>query len=136
MDSPQWQDLGPIEALKDPPLREVTVGKTKIALSYYNGAFGAISGVCSHVGGPLGKGQLKDGYVICPWHYWRYHYQQGKVREGYGDVQVPSYALKEENGHLFVNPEPVTPRRRPQMPPHPLAREPKREVGPPRVVGL
>jgi len=136
MGSTVWEDLGPAEALKDPPLREIHVGKAKIALSYANGEFGAISGVCSHMGGPLGRGQLEDGYVICPWHYWRYEHAKGTVRAGYGDIQVPSYELKIENGHLWINPDPITPRHRPNFPPHPLAREPKREPGPPRVVGI
>ncbi|MFO1462797.1 MAG: NAD(P)H-dependent oxidoreductase [bacterium] len=131
-----WEDLGPVEELKDPPLREIQVGKTKIALSYQDGSFGAISGVCSHVGGPLGKGRLEDGYVICPWHYWRYHRETGKVRAGYGDIQVPSYALKVENGHLWLNPEAVSPRKKPQHSPHPLARTPQRKPGPQRVAGI
>ncbi|MCE9626092.1 MAG: NAD(P)H-dependent oxidoreductase [Deltaproteobacteria bacterium] len=136
MSEPQWHDLGPVEALKDPPLREIQLGKTKIALTFQNGTFGAISGICSHVGGPLGKGTLDGDYVICPWHYWRYHREKGTVRAGYGDIQVPSYELKIENGNLWVNTEAVTPRKKPVMEPHPLAREPKREAGPLRVVGI
>lgn len=52
------EDLGPVEELRDPPLRQVLVGRTKIALSCIDGEFGAISGVCNHVGGPLGEGRL------------------------------------------------------------------------------
>lgn len=53
-----WTDIGSVEALKTKPLQEVSVGKTKIALTYKDGAFAAISGVCNHVGGPLGEGRL------------------------------------------------------------------------------
>ncbi|HEV8632424.1 MAG TPA: Rieske (2Fe-2S) protein [Thermoanaerobaculia bacterium] len=61
-----WYDLGPAEAL-----REVRIGRLLLALSYRDGTFGAISGVCNHLAGPLGDGTLEDDYVVCPWHYWR-----------------------------------------------------------------
>lgn len=136
MNSPAWHDLGPVHALKGAPLREVVIGKTKLALTYLDGKFAAISGVCNHIGGPLGKGTLIDGYVVCPWHYWRFHRETGAVRPGMGDSRVPAYELKEEGGHLWVNLEAATKRHKGRHEPHPLAREPKREEGPLRVVGI
>jgi len=132
----EWHDLGTVEQLKAPPLREILIGKTKIALSFQDGVFGAISGVCNHVGGPLGKGSLSNGYVICPWHYWRYHHQTGKVRPEMGDIQVPSYELKVEAGHVFLNTKPITERVNVHEKPMHLARKPKREKGPIRVLGI
>jgi hypothetical protein len=29
----EWTDLGPAESLKNPPLRQLTIGRTRIALS-------------------------------------------------------------------------------------------------------
>lgn len=55
-----WQDLGPVDELRTTPLREVQVGGKPVALSFQDGRFGAVSGVCNHVGGPLGQGRL-DG---------------------------------------------------------------------------
>ncbi len=45
----KWHDLGSVDALKDPPLREITVNKKKFALSYVNEEFGAVDNVCNHV---------------------------------------------------------------------------------------
>lgn len=58
MDKNVWQDLGAVEDFKK-PLTEINIGRTKIAISYQDDSFGAVSGVCNHAGGPLGKGDWK-----------------------------------------------------------------------------
>jgi nitrite reductase/ring-hydroxylating ferredoxin subunit/multimeric flavodoxin WrbA len=133
---PSWIDLGRIDDLKEPALREMSIGRLRIALSYRDGRFGAISGVCNHVGGPLGKGHLDGEYVVCPWHHWKFHRGTGFGEPGYEEDRVPGYALKIENGRLLLNPKPVSPRGRLPHPPHPLARKPERQPGPLRVVGI
>jgi nitrite reductase/ring-hydroxylating ferredoxin subunit len=65
------------------------IGRTKIALTYRDGVFGAISGVCNHVGGPLGKGALDGDYVVCPWHYWKFHWLTGFGEPGFEADRVP-----------------------------------------------
>jgi len=131
-----WVDLGSIEDLKKSPLREVKVGKQTIALSYVDGKFGAVSGVCNHAGGPLGKGSLEGSYVVCPWHQYRFHCKTGKGEPGYESDQVPSYELKEESAHLHINPQAVSKRANTPHPPHPLTRPLQRQPGPIRVVGI
>src|SRR5262245_37788631 len=74
----RWHDLGPIEALQSPPLRQLRVGNLQIALSFANGTFGAVSGVCNHAAGPLGDGTLDGDYVVCPWHHYKFHRQDRK----------------------------------------------------------
>ena len=80
---PAWIDLGPVASLQDLPLREITIGQRRIALSFHNGKFGAVSGVCNHAGGPLGKGQLDGEYIVCPWHHWKFHHASGLGEPGY-----------------------------------------------------
>jgi multimeric flavodoxin WrbA/nitrite reductase/ring-hydroxylating ferredoxin subunit len=133
---PTWIDLGAIDELRKSPLREITAGRLKIALSYRDGEFGAVSNVCNHVGGPLGKGTLDGEYVVCPWHHYKFHRVSGDGEPGYEDDRVPNYVLRIENGRLLLNPKPVKPRNKLPHPPHPLARKPKREAGPIRVVGI
>jgi nitrite reductase/ring-hydroxylating ferredoxin subunit/multimeric flavodoxin WrbA len=131
-----WIDLGPVDDLKEPALRELTVGRQRIALSYRDGQFGAISGVCNHVGGPLGKGHLDGEYVVCPWHHWKFHRGTGFGEPGYEEDRVPGYALKVESGRLLLNPKPVSRRGRLPHPPHAVARKPERQPGALRVVGI
>ena len=99
----KWHDLGTVQELKRTTLRQVAVDKTRIALSCKNGVFGAVSGNCNHVGGPLGEGTLAGEYIVCPWHYWKFHRSTGEGEPGYESDKVPKYEVKEEKGHLFVN---------------------------------
>ncbi|HZN54491.1 MAG TPA: Rieske 2Fe-2S domain-containing protein, partial [Candidatus Polarisedimenticolaceae bacterium] len=72
--APEWHELGGVAELATRPLRQIAIGRTKIALSHRDGTFGAVSGVCNHVGGPLGEGHCDDaGYIVCPWHNWKFH---------------------------------------------------------------
>jgi len=132
----RWHDLGSIAELSLTPLRQVTVGRTRLALSYRQGTFGAVSGVCNHAGGPLGDGHLDGDYVVCPWHHWKFHRATGFGEPGFEDDRVQGYALREEGGRLFVNLNPVSERHKRPHPPHPLARPVERGTGPVRVLGI
>ncbi len=112
------------------------IDKTAIALSYKDGQFGAISNVCNHVGGPLGRGRIDEEYITCPWHNWKFHRVTGFGEPGFEDDRVPQYQLKIEEGHLFVDLRPVSTRNKLPHPPHPLSRPIRREDGPIRVVGI
>ena len=133
---PTWHDLGPTGQLATPPLRQINVGRTRIALSYANGTFAAISGACNHVGGPLGDGALQGDYVVCLWHHWKYHRETGEGEPGYEAERVPRYETKVEDGHLWIDLEPATKRTRIPHPDHPLARAVERGEGPIRVLGI
>jgi nitrite reductase/ring-hydroxylating ferredoxin subunit/multimeric flavodoxin WrbA len=136
MESNGWHDLGPVEPFTRRSLTEVHIGRVKLAISYANGSFGAISGVCNHAGGPLGQGKLDGEYVVCPWHHWKFHRQTGLGEPGFEADAVPRHDLKVEGGRLFIRAEPASKRHRKPHPPHPLTRDVKRAPGPIRVVGL
>jgi nitrite reductase/ring-hydroxylating ferredoxin subunit/multimeric flavodoxin WrbA len=136
MGSDSWHDLGAVEALRRRPLAQITVAHTRIALSYVEGRFGAVSGTCNHAGGPLGDGTLDGEYIVCPWHHWKFHCRSGLGEPGYEADAVPRYELREENGHLFVNLTAATKRTHAPHPKHPLERDLTREPGPVRVLGI
>ena len=136
MPDAQWIDIGRVEELMTTSLQEVTIGKTRIAVTFQNGSFAAISGVCNHVGGPLGQGRLDGEYVVCPWHYWKFDRQSGQGEAGYEQDHVPAYATKVENGRLYVDLSSATKRKKQPHKPHPLARPVVRQAGPIRVVGI
>jgi nitrite reductase/ring-hydroxylating ferredoxin subunit/multimeric flavodoxin WrbA len=140
----EWHDLGAADALAQTPLQEVKVGRTRLAVSYADGRFGVISGVCNHVGGPLGQGRMDDhGYVTCPWHAWKFHHVTGLGEPGYEEDRVPSYTTKIEGGRLWVDLASATARGKKPHEPHPLVQIRRRgEPGGPavdaprRVLGL
>ena len=136
MPETEWHDLGLVSELKKKSIQQLNAGKTKIALIHRDGEFSAISGICNHVGGPLGNGRIDGDYVVCPWHNWKFHCKTGKGEPGYEQDSVPTYDLKIENERLLVNVAPVTPRSHKKHERHPLARSVSREEGPIRVVGI
>ena len=136
MPEERWEEIGAAAELAKAPLQQLTIGKTRIALIARAGEFHAISGVCNHVGGPLGDGRLEGDYVVCPWHAWKFHFQTGVGEPGFEEDAVPTYATRVEGGRLYVDLSPRTPRTRKHHEPHPLSRRPERHDGPPRVVGI
>ncbi len=131
-----WVSIGKISDLKQKELQEVSVQGKVIALSYRDGKFGAVSGTCLHIGGPLGQGTINaEGFIVCPWHQWMFDCKSGKARPGI-PAQVASFELKEENGELFLNPEAVTQDKHAEHKAHPLTRKIERAPGPVRVVGI
>jgi multimeric flavodoxin WrbA/nitrite reductase/ring-hydroxylating ferredoxin subunit len=131
-----WIDVGSSAELSRQPVQEVRAGTKRIALTFRNGEFGAISGICNHVGGPLGHGTLDGDFVTCPWHYYKFHWRTGEGEPGYEADRVPSHAVKVEDGRVLVSAAAITKRGRLPHEPHPLARTPRREPGPIRILGL
>ena len=136
MDSDEWVDVGAAQELASRAVQPVLVGRRKIALTCRDGEFGAISGACNHMGGPLAEGRLDGDYVVCPWHYWKFHRRTGQGEPGYEDDAVPAYDVRIEAGRVLVRATPASRRSRKPHAPHPLARPPLREPGPIRVLGI
>src|SRR4051812_4204490 len=55
--------------------------------------WGVLDNRCPHQGGPLGDGQLENGYVICPWHAYEYDPSTGKPPAGFSDGAT-AYAVR------------------------------------------
>lgn len=132
------RDLGSLGFMK-----EITLHEKRLVLSYHEGRFGAVHARCNHMGGPLAKGRLKKGCIECPWHYWEFHHQSGQASNRAHEPlassggAISSYPLKVENGELFIDIKGETERIKPSYNPMlPVAREPKREPGRIRVLGL
>ena len=136
MSESSWLDVGAAEALRETPLTQMVLGRLRLAISYRDGEFGAVNGVCSHAGGPLGDGTLDGDYITCPWHHWKYHRRTGLGEPGYEKDAVPRYDVRVVEGRVQVDVASATRRTRRRLPPHPLARTVERAPGPPRVLGI
>lgn len=56
---------------------EALIGERIVAVFRHEGNWFAIDAMCSHQGGPLAEGTVKDGCVTCPWHGWQYDLATG-----------------------------------------------------------
>lgn len=131
-----WQKIDTVANVQKKPLQQLEIAGTKIALSYKDGTFSAISGACNHVGGPLGSGTLEGDYVVCPWHYYKFHRTTGEGEPGYEQDKVPAYSLKIEGDSLWIDLASATKRGHIAHEAHALARSPNREPGPVRIAGI
>ena len=67
-----WHKVAEIDELPDGRVKTVVAGRTTLALTHYEGAFGALDNHCPHQGGPLGEGSIENGLLRCPWHGYDY----------------------------------------------------------------
>jgi len=136
MPQEDWVDLGSATELAGTPLTTASARGIPIALSFKDGAFGVVSNVCNHVGGPLGEGRLDGDYVVCPWHGWKFHRASGVGEPGFEEDRVPAFPVKVEGGRVLVDVAAPTRRTKAPHEPHPLAREVARAAGPLRLAGI
>ncbi len=57
---------------------------------------------CTHRGGPLHKGFVKDGTVTCPWHESCFRLSDGVVLQGPATAPAPSYEARISDGAVEV----------------------------------
>jgi pyruvate oxidase len=72
-----------------------------VCITRTEAGYGALDNHCPHQGGPLGDGQLADGYLICPWHAYEYDPATGQPPPGFKDAATP-YAVEEREDGLYV----------------------------------
>ena len=131
----EWVDVGSDDELAKAGVSRCVTPKGRFAVSFKDGAFGAIASACNHAGGPLGQGHIDGEHLVCPWHQWRFHRctgQGGAPDQG----NVPSYPIKVEGGRVLVDVSAATPRVGSKRPAHALARPVERSAGPLRLAGI
>lgn len=131
-----WFEVGRVDELERCELTAVVARRTPLVVVRREGRFAVLNGRCNHVGGPLGEGHLDGDYLVCPWHYWKFHWETGEGEPGYEEDRIPSYPVKIEDGRLWVDLDNGTKRSRKPHSPHRLARKVEREPGPVRLVGI
>jgi nitrite reductase/ring-hydroxylating ferredoxin subunit/uncharacterized membrane protein len=60
----------------------------------------AIGATCSHQGGPLDEGSVKDSVVTCPWHGSSFCMADGSVVNGPAVYAEPTFAVRVRNGNV------------------------------------
>ena len=97
-----WVKVANVGELPGERVKTVFAGKRQVCLTHHKGKIGAIENKCPHQGGPLGEGQIENGWVICPWHAYEYHPQTGEPPEGFDDG-VQAYAVEEREDGIYIN---------------------------------
>ena len=69
------------------PHRTQLLGQQLVAFRDNDGAAHVLSDVCIHRGGALGKGWVRDGTVVCPYHGWQFA-GDGNYANAYSDTSM------------------------------------------------
>ena len=81
-------------------VKPVTLGHHTIAMTHYDGQYGAVDNKCPHQGGPLGEGSIENGLLRCPWHGWDFCPLTGKT-PGFDDG-VDAYDIDIRDDGIYV----------------------------------
>jgi thiamine pyrophosphate-dependent acetolactate synthase large subunit-like protein/nitrite reductase/ring-hydroxylating ferredoxin subunit len=94
-----YRVLGPDE-LPEGRVKTVTAGHKSLAMTHYEGKYGALDNRCPHQGGPLGEGSIEKGLLRCPWHGWDYCPLTGKA-PGFDDG-VEAFPVEVRDDGIYV----------------------------------
>ena len=75
----EFQAVGRVDEFAAGRGRMVTVNGRHVALFRLGDEFFALDNMCLHRGGPLCDGDIVDGVVTCPWHFWSYEIKTGTM---------------------------------------------------------
>lgn len=72
----------------------VTVHGARVVLVRRHGRVYALAAVCSHAGGPLDEGEVRDDGITCPWHGSTFCLADGAVERGPATTPQPVYETR------------------------------------------
>jgi len=108
----EWHRVAGKDDLPEGRVKTVSVRQgdtvTQIALTRFDGKWGALDSACPHQGGPLGEGSIENGCLRCPWHGWDFDPITGKPPGGYDDG-VRVYPVEERDDGVYIALESVGP---------------------------
>ena len=97
-----WADVAAdADVVEGVPVR-VEAARQPVVLVRSGGTVHALGAVCSHWGGPLDEGEVRDGCVVCPWHGSAFRLADGGVARGPASVPQPLYDVRVVDGRVQV----------------------------------
>lgn len=96
-----WIDLGEVEAFAPGSVHEVVHGGRSYAVIRREDVFSVLTGECPHLNGPLGRGALAGDHLVCPEHFWRFHWQTGEADSGRAEDCLERFEVKVEGGRVW-----------------------------------
>jgi nitrite reductase/ring-hydroxylating ferredoxin subunit/uncharacterized membrane protein len=77
-------------------------GEVPVLLVRTSGTVLAVSGICSHWGGPLAEGKLTGECIECPWHASQFNIRDGSVCNGPATGPLPVFETRIREGNVEV----------------------------------
>jgi nitrite reductase/ring-hydroxylating ferredoxin subunit/uncharacterized membrane protein len=77
-------------------------GDVGVLVSRQEGRLCAIAATCTHAGGPLEDGTVREGQVVCPWHGSVFRLGDGHVVRGPATSAQPTFDVRVRDGQVEV----------------------------------
>ncbi|MDM7991300.1 DUF2231 domain-containing protein [Arthrobacter sp. zg-Y877] len=110
-----WHSLGPVDAFASGVPQPARLGPVSLMVlkrtdGAADGAVAVLADTCSHLGGPLYEGELREVKnelcIVCPWHGSTFSVQSGNVVHGPATAPQPSFSTRIRDGLLEVSVKP------------------------------
>jgi nitrite reductase/ring-hydroxylating ferredoxin subunit len=92
----------PEAELREGEPRRAEVGGVGVVLVRHAGRIYALGEACSHLGGPLAEGEVRETSVVCPWHGSRFALEDGRVLDGPATMPQPCFETRVSDGYVEV----------------------------------
>ena len=98
----RWTPVASGTEIYDGQPRSVTAGRASVLVYRDGDRLFALANTCTHAGGPLNRGQIVDGCVVCPWHGSTFRLQDGSIVRGPASTPQPAYDVRINDGQIEV----------------------------------
>ena len=88
-----WTTLCELSELKEGGGKYVEIGGFQLGVFLDQGNVYVTDNTCPHAGGNLAEGWIQEGCIICPWHNWPFHLNNGQLRGAPG-VAIATYKVR------------------------------------------
>ena len=96
----EFTAVAPVADVPDGEATQVSFGATKVVLVRRGDVVHALKDTCSHAGGPLSEGELRDGTISCPWHGSVFRLRDGAVVHGPASTRQVTYRARVHDGQV------------------------------------
>lgn len=97
-----WHRAAAADEVPEGGVIEVMLAGTPIALYRLDGAFYATHNICTHAFARLSEGSVDADTIECPLHQGVFDIRTGEPLEGPVDEPIATYAVKVEDGAVYV----------------------------------
>ncbi|MEJ7839701.1 MAG: Rieske 2Fe-2S domain-containing protein [Thermomicrobiales bacterium] len=101
---PEWINVLAESDLMEGELTKADARDVSLVLYKKGNDTFAITATCSHLGGPLDQGEVRDGCVVCPWHQSEFNLATGKVVHGPATEDARVFQTRTHEGQIQVCP--------------------------------
>ena len=97
----EFTTVARVDEIPEVEARSYNVQGRIVGIFHEAGTFHAMDDICPHMGASLASGHMEDGIVTCPWHAWRFCYQDGRWCDN-PQVSIDIFELRVEGDEIQV----------------------------------